>query len=236
LANSIRGTALYADLTGADAEPAGLHTAGLRLRRIAATTLDAYASEPAALRQELLREFPERDDVPLLLIACDSRELHRSAQIDDWMTCLHQPLARCFTAISGLFPLVQRAATGGHALVLLPGESLIPDPLRGPASVLGRGVLGLFEGLRAELRKTAARATVFLLHERERADEMGRRLADALISRPLYSMPKQLPPEAIESYFGPLKASLRATPAGKPLPAGPMGEVYHDALGDAAHG
>jgi hypothetical protein len=198
--------------------------------------LDAARAEPSALQAELQRDFPGPDDLPLLVASCGQVAAVRCADVRDWDPLLHRPMARCFTLLSAAMPLVRRAQDGGHAVLLVSSHALVQDPALGPGSVLGRGLLGLFEGLAAELRRTATRVTIFLRHDEEHDESLRARVADALRSRPLFSLPAAVSQATIRGYYRPIAATLRATPAGAPLPAGPMGAIYRAAVEAIGHG
>lgn len=232
--------ALCADLTGGAANIPGLlwddpHSRTLALA-LATDRLDIARTDPRGLQEELRREFPDPEDLALLVASGVDVTEGRCADVHDWTARLHQPMARCFTLLSAAMPLVRRAHDGGHAILVIPSHALVHDPERGPGSVLGRGLLGLFEGLAAELRRTATRVTIFLTDKGEPDAILRARFATARQRRPLYAPPAALSPAVVRDYFRPIAAALRATPAGAPLPAGPMGAIYRAALEAIGHG
>lgn len=147
----------------------------------------------------------------------------------DWPEAILAPLDSCFAVLRRHGPKLRDL--GGHILALLPVETLDPAGGGGAAAVLHRSVLGLVEGLRAELLGTDARASILFADPQESAGSLGQRLIAIAESRAMYSLPDDVDAEAIDSAFRPLLAALVATPIDPRLPpAGPMGEVYRAAL------
>lgn len=136
--------ALYAELTEGAGDLSGLLFTDPRVRTLAPDALDAARTAPAALQSELRREFPGPDALALLVAGCVNVTAGRCANVRDWGPVLHQPMARCFTLLSAVMPIVRRAHDGGHAVLVASSHALVPDPEHGPGSVLGRGLLGLF--------------------------------------------------------------------------------------------
>lgn len=196
---------------------------GYAPQRVEVALLDACEAEPAALQQRV--QFAQ--GAPgLLVLSCDELPVQRAAAIRDWQPVLHGPLTRCFTALRGLAPVVC-AQPRGHILVFLARAALLPDGTQGSAAVLGRALLGLFESLRAELRQTTTRVTLYITDTGESADVSHARLRQVLSDRPFYSLPASVDRQTLRQYFGPMEDALARTPLGVPLPAGPQGEVYH---------
>lgn len=196
---------------------------GYTLQHVDTALLDACEAEPAALKQRV--PFAA-DMLDLLVLACDQLPVQRAAAVCDWQSVLHGPLTRCFTALRGLAPIVS-AQPRGHIVVLLARAALLPDPTQGSAAVLGRALLGLFESLRAELRQTTTRVTLYITDADESAAAAHARLRQALSDRPFYSLPASVDRQTLQQYFAPMEDALTRTPLGVPLPAGPQGEVYH---------
>lgn len=196
---------------------------GYAPQRVDAALLDACEAEPAALQQrvQLAQGAPQ-----LLVLACDQLPVQRAAAVRDWQPVLHEPLTRCFTALRGLAPVVC-AQPRGHILAFLARTALLPDATQGSAAVLGRALLGLFESLRAELRQTTARVTLYISDAGESADASHKRLQQVLSHRPFYSLPTSVDRQTLQHSFGRMEDALARTPLGVPLPAGPQGEVYH---------
>jgi hypothetical protein len=105
--------------------------------------------------------------------------------------------------------------------------ALFADSARCADSVLGRSLVGLTEGLRAELLATGLPVTLVLTHEGEEEAVLAQRIHDALRDGPLYALPSSATDERITSVFDPWLEALSRTPSDLALPPlGPMGEVY----------
>jgi NADP-dependent 3-hydroxy acid dehydrogenase YdfG len=209
------------------AEPAGtssvgraLRAAGCHVEELDMSVVDAAMAEPDRLSDPSV-------DVPLVL-AIAPRAGGGSGPVD-WARELHQPLRRCFTLIRGLVPSRVASPEGGGVAVVLPMTALFADSERCANSVLGRSLLGLAEGLRAELLATQARVAVVFARDGEEPAALGRRIREALRDAPLYSLPASVSGARIEGLFRPWLEALADTPSDLALPAlGPMGEVYRD--------
>jgi len=148
----------------------------------------------------------------------------------DWTADVHAPLDRCFSIISRLGPSIRD--NGGLIVAVLPGEALLPRSGAAAHAVLYRSVLGLMEGLRAELLSTQARVSIVFTDRREGIDGLTPRLAATIADRSMYSLPACFDLAAIRASFEQLNNALAQTPSDARLPpAGPMGEVYREALG-----
>lgn len=197
---------------------------GYDVQSIDSALLDACEAEPTALEQHLHTLFAQA--LKLLVVACDRLPIQRAADVADWQPVLHQPLARCFTALRGLAPRVCAHPRGGHIVALLNRAALLPEVKQGSAAILGRSLLGLFEALRAELRQTSARVTLCITDADEAPAVFEARLRCLLDDKPFYSLPASIDERSLMQYFTPLEEALARTPLGMPLPAGPQGEVY----------
>lgn len=198
---------------------------GYAVQGIYRTLVDECEAEPAALEQKVRAQLTA--DPALLVLACDRLPATRAADTQDWQPLLHQPLTRCFTVIRGLVPWLAAHSQRSHVVALLARAALLPDANPGSAGVLGRALVGLFEGLRAELRLTTTRVTLVITDPEESSQAFHARLRHVLARRPLYSLPESVDRRTVEQYFAPLLDALARTPLGIPLPAGPQGEVYH---------
>ncbi|MGI5132460.1 SDR family oxidoreductase [Pseudonocardia sp. CA-107938] len=206
------------------AEPAGesatrraLDAAGARYDLLDAAVVDAAAGAPARLGG-LSHDAP-------LVIAVAPHGPGSSADVD-WTTQVHHVLRRCFTIMRGVIP-----DRGPRALaVVIPVEGLLADSARCADSVLGRSLVGLTEGLRAELLATQPKVTLVLTREGEEAAALGRRIRAALHVGPLYSLPDSVTEARVTRVFEPWLEELARTPSDSALPPlGPMGEVYRAA-------
>jgi hypothetical protein len=149
----------------------------------------------------------------------------------DWAKAIQSPLDSAFAVLRHHGPKVRDL--GGQILAVLPVETLDTAGGGGAAAVLHRSVLGLMEGLRAELLGGDARASILFADPVESASSLGGRLIGIAASRAMYSVPQGFDAEAIDSSFRPLLTALATTPIDPRLPpAGPMGEVYRAALAD----
>jgi len=147
----------------------------------------------------------------------------------DWTQNVHAPLDRCFSIIRRLGPSIRD--NGGLIIAVLPGEALLTRRGAGAKSVLYRSVLGLIEGLRAELLPTQARVSVVITDPREGLDGLAQRLAVTIADRAMYSLPACFDVAAIRAIFEQMSKALAQTPSDARLPpAGPMGEVYREAI------
>jgi hypothetical protein len=147
----------------------------------------------------------------------------------DWSADVHAPLDRCFSVISRLGPGIRNG--GGLIVAVLPGEALLVRSGAGAQSVLYRSLLGLMEGLRAELLSTQARVSVVFNDPREQLDALARRLASTIGDRSMYSLPARFDVATLRATFAQMSEALAQTPSDARLPpAGPMGEVYQAAI------
>ncbi|MDB6015107.1 MAG: hypothetical protein JWL65_7357 [Gammaproteobacteria bacterium] len=199
---------------------------GCTLQRVDPQTLQECASEPGSLEPRVRAQWAGKVEPTMLIISAGQQPVARAAAITNWDVVLHDPLARCFTAVRGLVPWIARSPRGGHVIAVLPRAALLPEASQGSAAVLGRALLGLFESLRAELRLTATRVTICIADDTEDADVNRARLRDVLSCRPFHSLPASIDADVVDRYFAPILKTLERTPRGTPLSAGPQGEVY----------
>jgi NAD(P)-dependent dehydrogenase (short-subunit alcohol dehydrogenase family) len=217
------------------AEPAGATSLGAALSvhrdvsKLDSAAVDAAAADP----EQLARALPPEPGHDVLIVRIAPQDTSSATEVD-WAASVHAPLLRCFTLVRGLVPRLVGGGHGGAVAVVLPSSGLISDARRAGESVLGRSLLGLFEGLRAELLPTDVRVSVVLSDEGETEAELVRRIEATLARMPLYALPGSVTRADIESAVGPWLDELARTPADLALPpAGPMGEVYRRELGDA---
>jgi NAD(P)-dependent dehydrogenase (short-subunit alcohol dehydrogenase family) len=213
---------VLAEPSGESAVRRALEAVGARYDVLDTAVVDAAAGAPERLGDV-------SDDAPLV-IAVAAHGLGGSAVVD-WTTQVHQVLRRCFTIIRGLVPGRAWSDRGpGGVAVVIPAEGLFADSARCADSVLGRSLVGLTEGLRAELLATQAKVTLVLTGEGEEAAALGRRIRAALHAGPLYSLPDSVTEERVTRVFEPWLEELARTPSDSALPQlGPMGEVYRAA-------
>lgn len=217
--------AVLVDLCGSSASLPRWAGLGYEQCRIDSQTLQECASEPELLEQRIGAQLAARD-LMMLIIAADGQPPARVADIPNWEGVLHEPLARCFTVVRGLVPRIARSPRGGHVIAVLSRSAVFPDASHGAAAVLGRALLGLFESLRAELRLTSTRVTIYVSDDTEDPTIGRARMGDVMQYRPFHSLPAAIDPQSITRYFAPMLEALEHTPRGTPLPAGPQGEVY----------
>ncbi|WP_211282544.1 SDR family oxidoreductase [Streptomyces griseorubiginosus] len=207
------------------AEPVGETRAGRALTALGCQVdvLDMKAVDTVMEEPEQLGD--PSDAAPLVLaIAPQSPGGSRSV---DWTAQVHQVLRRCFTIIRGLVPGRIASSGGGGIAVVLPTTALFADSARCADSVLGRSLVGLIEGLRAELLARRSAVTLVLTHEGEEEAVLAKRIHDALRDGPLYALPSSATDERVASVFDPWLEALARTPSDVALPPlGPMGEVY----------
>jgi len=159
-----------------------------------------------------------------------SPHMARSVADCDWSTDLHGPLDRCFSTIRHVGPKVREHQ--GLLVTVLPGEALLTRRGAGAQSVLYRSILGLMEGLRAELLPTQARVSIVFTDQQEPLDDLAQRLSATIAARSMYSLPSCFDVAAIRAVFEQMTEALAQTPSDARLPpAGPMGEVYREAVG-----
>lgn len=207
------------------AEPVGATRAGRAL-----TALGCQVDVLDMKMVDTVMEEPEQlgdpsDAAPLVLaIAPQSPGGSRSV---DWTAQVHQALRRCFTIIRGLAPGRVASSGGAGVAVILPTTALFADSARCADSVLGRSLIGLTEGLRAELLATGLAVTLVLTHEDEEEAVLAKRIHEALGDGPLYALPSSATDERITSVFDPWLEALARTRSDLALPPlGPMGEAY----------
>lgn len=207
------------------AEPAGqtwvgpaLEGLGCHVDVVGADVADAATGRPDQLRDP-------SDSAPLVL-AIAPRHAGGSGSVD-WAAHVHHVLRRCFTIIRGLVPSRIASAGGSGIAVVLPATALFADSTRCADSVLGRSLVGLTEGLRAELLATGTAVSVVFTGEGEEEAVLARRIQEALRDGPLYAFPASETDEHVTTVFGPWLEVLARTPSDLALPPlGPMGEVY----------
>ncbi|CAM5602625.1 Dihydroanticapsin 7-dehydrogenase OS=Streptomyces griseorubiginosus OX=67304 GN=bacC_1 PE=3 SV=1 [Streptomyces griseorubiginosus] len=95
--------------------------------------------------------------------------------------------------------------------VVLPTTALFADSARCADSVLGRSLVGLIEGLRAELLARRSAVTLVLTHEGEEEAVLAKRIHDALRDGPLYALPSSATDERVASVFDPWLEALART-------------------------
>jgi NADP-dependent 3-hydroxy acid dehydrogenase YdfG len=206
------------------AEPAGESSAGRGLRALGGhvdvletAVVDAATGEPERLGEP-------SGSAPLVLAVAPQNA--GAAGAVDW-ALVHQVLRRCFTIIRGLVPGRVAAVDGAGVAVVLPVTALFADGTRCADSVLGRSLVGLTEGLRAELLATGVPVTLVLTHEGEEDAALAWRIHEAVREGPLYALPAAETEERVTSLFGTWLEALARTPSDLALPPlGPMGEVY----------
>lgn len=151
----------------------------------------------------------------------------QSVQRADWDAEVMGPLRRCFDLISAI-GREMRARDGGSLIAAIPACALRPVQADGQNNVLDRALLGLMEGLRAELQDTQVAVSI-LFHDGDAEDEaaLAGRLAGLLQTGDFYSLSPSLGQDAIQAYFEPILLALSETSSGRPLPdIGPMAAVY----------
>lgn len=222
---TLNRAALFIELCAPSVQAVRWRELGYAVHPIHSSAIDRCEAEPSSLEQLVRAQYSEPKP-GVLAIACDQLLTTRLVDTTDWNLALHQPLTRCFTAVRGLTPWISRHPQG-HVVALLSRASLLPDATQGCAAVLGRALLGLFEALRAELRQTSTRVSIVITDAAESPDLFHKRLQHVLRLRSFYSLPASIDSEEIENYFAPMLNALSRTPRGVPMPAGPMGEVYH---------
>jgi hypothetical protein len=227
-------TMILAELDVPATQASWLHAFDMQVQRVDCALIDACEAEPTTL-ESAVRGTPDAN-ASVLVLAMNRASTQRTADVVNWNAELHTPLKRCFTVVRGLVPWISRAPRA-QVIALLPIAALLPNDTsgatQGASAVLGRALLGLLEGLRAELHQTSTRVTICIIDAAEPAAVFKQRLQNVLHTRPFHSLPASVDGRAIEQYFAPMMAALAQTPAGIPLPAGPMGDVYRlDQLSD----
>lgn len=214
------------------AEPAGETCVGQTLGALGCQVDPIDTEAIDAARREPERLSDPSDRVPLILAIAAQRTGSPGAV--DWSTQVHQVLRRCYTVIRGLVPQRSASTDGGGVAVVLPTTALFADSWRSADSVLGRSLMGLTEGLRAELLAAGANVTLVFTQEGEDEALLAQRIGEALRDRPLYSLPDSETERRIANVFGPWLEALAGTPSDLALPPlGPMGEVYRTDVQDA---
>jgi len=174
------------------------------------------------------RAEPEQLTDPLIsgpLVVAIAPQKAGGAATVDWASQVHRVLRRCYTVIRGLVP--GRVMDGGAGLVVvMPLTALCADSRKCADSVLGRSLVGLVEGLRAELLAAGTKVSLVFAGEDEHADVVAARVRDAVREGPLHSLDASAD-ECIRDAFGQWLDELARTPSDLALPPlGPMGEVY----------
>lgn len=189
---------------------------GLEVDELDIALVDAARAEPELLTDPLIGGP--------LVVAIAPQKGGGSASVD-WVSQVHRVLRRCYTVIRGLVP--DRVATdGGGIAVVLSLSALRADSGKCADSVLGRSLVGLTEGLRAELLAAGTKVSLVFVGEDEDRDVVAERVRDALRDGPLHSLGASAD-ECIKDAFGPWLDELARTPSDLALPPlGPMGEVY----------
>lgn len=152
----------------------------------------------------------------------------RSVQQTDWDAEVMEPLDRCFDLIRAVGRKM-RARDWGRLVAVIPACALRPVQSDGQINVLARALLGLMEGLRAELQETGLAVSI-LFHDGEAEEEeaaLADRLTKIVETGDFYRLSRALDRRAIQAYFEPILLALSETTSGPPLPdIGPMAAVY----------
>ena len=215
-------------------EPAGptrlgealLH-AGRPVEHLTASAVDEAAPRPDAL--SALTSKPATH-ATAVVIAVDSREAG-GVSVVEWESMVHEPLRRAFTALRGLVPGLLARAGESRVVMVMPSSALIADPKRAADSVLGRCLIGLAEGLRAELLRFDFPVSIVMTEPEDDERSLAQRMDEALRSGSLYVLPPSISTDDISAIFDPWLDALADTPADLALPGlGPRGEVYRAEL------
>jgi len=209
------------------AEPAGdsgvgpaLEALGCQVDVLDTAAIDTMQAEPEWLTDPSV-------SAPLVL-AIAPQDAGGSDSVG-WATHVHRVLRRCFTVIRGLVPGRVASSDGGGVAVVLPATALFADATRCGDSVVGRSLVGLAEGLRAELLVTGVKVSVVFAGEDEEQEVVAQRVIGALRGGRLYALPASATGERITQLFGPWLDALARTPSDHSLPPlGPTGELYRN--------
>ncbi len=187
--------------TGASAGAAG------RRRRVLVAEPGGPTAVPRLLRDlghavetvETVEAVPEEPgDVSCVVVALAPLTDVGVAAVDrgGWV---QEVVERCFTALRALVPPLAARPDGGRVAVVLPISALRADPVRCAESVSGRTVLGLAEGLRAELLGGGVLVSVVLTDRAETEGALAARLDRAVADGSMYSLPPRARPHGSTS-------------------------------------
>lgn len=211
-------------------EPAGstrlgkaLVKSGRSVHHLTVEAVDQAAPTPDALRVAL----SPMTSAPVTLVVAVPPQGPGGASSVDWESHVHGPLRRVFTAVRGLVSAMQEYPRGGSVIMAMPLTALFADQARMGDSVLGRSLVGLAEGLRAELLHTGVPVTILLTESAEDEGTLAHRIDDVIESGPLYALPASISRSDISDVFDTWLGALAETPSDLALPEmGPMGGVY----------
>ncbi|WPO86863.1 SDR family NAD(P)-dependent oxidoreductase [Herbiconiux sp. KACC 21604] len=221
---------IFVEPTGATEIGTELARRGAGIHSLSRHEIDAAADDPGSLAATLPAEAQSSS---ALVVAVAPQRAGAAATVD-WESAVQAPLRRVFTALRGVVPTLLTREGGGRVVVVLPLASLIADPGRAADSVLGRSLIGLTEGLRAELLGTGVAACLVLTGPDDDARSIAERIGEALETGAFYTLPPSTTAAHIAAVFDPWLEGLAATPSDLALPPlGPMGEVYRAELRDA---
>ncbi|PRY18316.1 SDR family NAD(P)-dependent oxidoreductase [Kineococcus rhizosphaerae] len=213
---------LVAEPDGPTAVPRLLRDLGHAAEVLDVIAIDGEADDPARLSAA-------RQDASSVVVALDSFAEGGIAAVD-WVEQVHERVQRCFTTLRGLVPQLVERPEGGRVAIVLPVSALSADPGRCADSVSGRTVLGLAEGLRAELLGGGVLVSVVLAGDDEPDDALADRIDRAVADGPMYSLPPSFTSARIDEIFAPWLDELSRTISDVALPPlGPQGEVYREA-------
>lgn len=219
------------------AEPIGPTPARTVLERLGCSidTLDSTAVDHVADAPERLESSAAGKGKATALVIAIAAQREGAASLVEWDGMVHLPLQRCFTVVRGIVPGLLTHPEGARVVFVLPLSAFFADDGQCADSVLGRALMGLAEGLRAELLPTAVRVSIVLTDGADDDAVLTDRITEALLGAPLYAVSPAATEHRVGDVFAPWLDALSRTPSelGMP-PMGPMGEVYQSAKGHSA--
>lgn len=218
-----------------------LEEVGARLRDqgIEVLTLVGAPSDRADMRRAAEAVVSHFGKVHLLIANAEFRSVAPLADTSkaDWDKAYAVNVGVFVNLLQEFLPILLRQQEGGHILARTPISGIVGGGSDGARTVHARAVAAVIESLFGELRAQSVGSSLLITSDemdgdgsgdsKERAKELGARVARGIAQNEVFIFADPVAPETIRNYFAPLLAAMpQAAVAGGAAPGGDSEEMF----------